>query len=77
MLRKCLGDTNLSRINVFEWHIAFSEGRVLVKNLPHVSRPSTAVNDDNIETIKEAVPEIRRVGIREMTEYLNISYGST
>ena len=77
MLQKCFGESTLSRTQVFEWHKAFSEGREVVENLSHASRPSTSVNDDNMEKVKEIVLENRRVGIREIAEALNISYGST
>ncbi|XP_053995846.1 uncharacterized protein LOC128885687 [Hylaeus anthracinus] len=80
MLQKCYGEYTLSRTQVFEWHKAFSEGREVVENLPHVSRSSTSVNDDNIEKVKEIVLGNRRVGIREITEIteaFNIIYGST
>ena len=55
---------------------AFNEGREVVENLPHASHPSTSVDDDNIEKVKKIVFENRRVGIREVTEALKISYGS-
>ena len=45
--------------------------------MPYASRPSTSVNDDNIEKVKKIVFENRRVGIREVAEAFNISYGST
>ena len=77
MLQKYFGESTLLRTQVFEWHKAFSEGRGVVENLPHASRPSTSVNDDNIEKMKKIVLENRRVGIREVEEALNISYGST
>ncbi|XP_066259606.1 protein GVQW3-like [Euwallacea similis] len=77
MLKKCFGESTLSRTQVFEWHKAFSEGREVVENLPHASRPSTSVNDDNIEKVQEIVLENRRVGIREIAQALNISYGLT
>ena len=51
MLLKCFGESTLSRTQVFEWHRAFSEGREVVENLPHASRPSTSVNDDNFEKV--------------------------
>ena len=54
-----------------------SEGREVVENLPHVCRPSTSINDDNVEKVKKIVLENHRVGIREVAEALNISYGST
>ena len=51
MLQKCSGESTLSRTQVFEWHKSFSEGREVVENLPHASRPFTSVNDDNIEKV--------------------------
>ena len=41
---------------------------------PWVSRPSTFVNDDNIEKVKDTVLENRCVGIREVAENLKITY---
>ena len=77
ILQKCFGESTLLRTQVFEWHKTFSEGREVVENFPHARRPSTSVNDDNIEKVKKIVLENRRVGIREVAEALNISYGST
>ena len=76
-LQKCYGESTILRAQVFEWHKAFSEGREVVENLPHASRPPTWVSDDNIEKVMKIVLENRRVGIREVEEALNISYGST
>ena len=55
MLQKCFGESTLSRTQVFEWNKAISEGREVVENLHHASRPSTSVNDDNIEEVKKMV----------------------
>ena len=77
MLQKWFRESTLSKTQVFEWHKAFSEGREVVENLPHASYPSTSVNDDDIEKVKEIVLENRRIGIREVADALNISYGST
>ena len=77
MLQKCLGESTLSRTQVFEWHKVFSEGHEVVENLHHASRPSTSVNDDNIKKLKKIVLENRPVGIRKVAEALNICYGST
>ena len=74
MLQKCFGESILSRKQVFEWCEAFSEGREVVENLPHVSRLSTSLNDDKNEKMKKIVLENRRVGIREVAKALNISY---
>ena len=74
MLQKYFGESTLSRTQVFKCHKAFSEGREVIENLPHASRPSTTVNDDNIEKVKKIVSTNLRVGIREVAEALNISY---
>ena len=58
MLQKCFGEFTLSRTQVFEWHKIFSEGREVVKNLPHASRLYTSVNDDNIEKVMKIVSKI-------------------
>ena len=76
-LQKCFGTSTLSRTQVFKWHKAFSEGRQVVENLLHASRPSTSVNEDNIEKVKKIVLKNHRVGIREVAKALNIFYGST
>ena len=73
MLQKYFGESTLSRTQVFEWHKAFSEGREIVKNLPHAGRPSTSVNDDNVKEVKETVLENRHVGIREIAQRLSTS----
>ena len=77
MLQKCFRESTLSRTQVFKWHKALSEGREVIENLPHASRPSTSVKDDNIEKLKKIVLENRLVGIREVAETLNFSYGLT
>lgn len=64
MLKKYFGDSTLSEIQLFEWHKAFSKGRVVIENLIHANRLSTSVND---ETTKKFL-ENRRVSIREIAE---------
>lgn len=39
MLQKVFEKPNLSRTEVFEWQLAFSEGRKVIENLLHASRP--------------------------------------
>ena len=57
MLQNCFGESTLSRMQVFEWHKALSEAREVVENFPHASRPSTTVNDNNIENVKKIMLE--------------------
>ena len=86
MLQKCFGESTLSIMQVFEWHEAFSECHEMVENLPYASRPrpSTSVNDGNIEKVKKIVLEngstqhivvhalgMKRVTARLLPKYLN------
>lgn len=45
--------------------------------MPHASRPSISVNDNNVEKVQEKVFENHRVGIREIADDLNITSVST
>lgn len=58
----------VDKMQVFEWHKVFSEGREVIKNISHTSRSSTFDNDDHIEKVKETVLEIFRFVIREIAE---------
>ena len=61
---KCFRSVLGSLLYRFEWHKAFSKGHEVVENLPHASRSSTSVKDNNIEKVKKFVLQNRRVGIR-------------
>ena len=43
--------------SVFKWHKLFSEDREVIGSLPHASRSSSSVNDDNIEKVRKTVHE--------------------
>ena len=77
MLQKCFEEYTFLPIRIFQRHKALSECCEVIENLSHASRSSTSVNDDNIEKVKDTVLENRHVGIREIAEDFNISYGST
>ena len=67
-------ESSLQRTQVFKCLEEFSESREVIENLPHASCPSTSVNNNNIEKVKETVRENRRIGSREIAEDLNILY---
>ena len=56
---------------IFEWPKVCNKVREVIENLPHASRPSTSVNEDNIEKVKETLLENLRVGNRAIAEDLN------
>ncbi|XP_031639223.1 histone-lysine N-methyltransferase SETMAR-like [Contarinia nasturtii] len=52
------------------------EGRETFEDKPRSGRPSTSVTEKKVEKVKKIVLSNRRVGIGDIAEELNISYGS-
>jgi len=55
LLTEAKGEDCMSRAGVFEWHKRFSEGRESVKDDDCLGRPRSAVADDNIEKVRDAI----------------------
>ena len=76
MLQKAFGDETMSQKNVYKWYIDLKEGRERVDDLQRSGRPSTSIDDQNINKIKEMVFENRRLTIRELVDMVRISFES-
>ena len=76
LLTETYGEDCMSRARVFEWHKRFSEGRESVKADDRLGRPRTAVTDDNIEKVRDAIRKDRRLGVRAVAEEVNLDRGS-
>ena len=63
MLQKTFGDETMSQKNVYEWYRDFKEGRERVDDLQSSGRPSTSIDNQNINKIKEMVLGNRRLTI--------------
>ena len=66
----------MSQKNVYEWYRDFKEGRERVDDFQRSGRPSTSIDDQNINKIKEMVVGNRRLTIRELADMVGISFGS-
>ena len=62
----------MSRAHVFEWHKRFLESRESLKDDDRPGRPCTAVTDDNIEKMPDVIRKDRRLGVRAVTEEVNL-----
>lgn len=51
--------------------LEISSDQILLGNI-FTSRPSTSLNDDKIENVKEPALANRRIGNREIVQHLNI-----
>ena len=76
MLRNCFGSDTLKKTAVYEWHERFKSGRESVEDDERSGRPSTSKTDENINKVREILINNRKLTIRELTQDLNIAYGS-
>lgn len=76
ILQKLFEESALSRTQIFQWLKELSKSPKVIESWLHASR-LYFISDDNIKKVIETVFENRRVGAREIAEYLNISYGMT
>ena len=74
ILQKVFGDETMSQKNVFKWYIDLKEGRERVDDLQRSGRPSTSIDDQNINKNKEMVLGNRRLIIRELVDIVGISF---
>ena len=76
MLQKAFGDETMSQKNLYKRCRDFKEGRERVDGLQRSERPSTLIDDQNINKIMKMVVGNRRLTIRELIDIVGISFGS-
>ena len=76
MLKSVYGDNVVTLKTVYKWYERFKSGNESVKDEERSGRPSTSKTDENVKKVAKIVRSNRRMTIRELTEELNISYGS-
>ena len=54
-LQNAFGDETMSQKNLYKWYRDFKEGRERVDDLQRSGRPSTSIDNQNINKIKEMV----------------------
>lgn len=77
MIKGAYLDNSLSRCRVFEWHKKFKDGCESVEDEPRPGRPQTARNDTKIAEINDLIQNDRRIGIKRISDNVNLSYGTT
>jgi histone-lysine N-methyltransferase SETMAR len=73
MLIKVYGEAAVSRKTVYKWIERFHGG---AEDEQRSGRPSTSTTDENVSKINEMIKANRRLTIREISNALNISFGS-
>lgn len=54
--------------NVYKWYKDFAEGRETVEDESRPGRPSTSINEENINKIKDLLLHNRRLSIRDIAD---------
>ena len=68
------GEFTMSRTQIPLWYNQFMKGRKDVINDARSVCPSTSTADENIEVVNRMC--VSRITIREVTDYICISFGS-
>lgn len=76
MINKAFKDDSMSDSNIKVWYKRFKDGRESVNSEPRSGRPSTSRTHENVERVRLAIHENRRLTVRELEEDLNISKSS-
>ena len=73
--QKAFGDETMSQKNIDKWYRDFKEDKEGVDDLQRSGRPSTSIDDHNINKIKEMVRGNRRIAMEELVDMVGISFG--
>ena len=68
MLQLAYGEDCLSRTQCHEWNQRFRSGRTSVEDGPKSGRPSTSMDDDDVEKVLAMIRQNRRVTVCEFAE---------
>ncbi|XP_033224050.1 protein GVQW3-like [Belonocnema kinseyi] len=73
MLQKAFKDECMDQSQMKEWYRRFKSGRRSVESDPRSGRPPTGTSSDNVERVRVAVEQDRRLTVRELEDELGIS----
>jgi len=62
------GDSTVLRTVVFKWHKASKESWENVEDDPHLRRPNSSTNDQNVEVVRAVMARDRRLRVRMISE---------
>jgi transposase len=75
-LKLIYGDAAVTLKKIYKWFEGFRNGCDSVEDGERSGPPSTTKTRENVERVREMIRSNRRLTIREISEDLNISYGS-
>lgn len=72
MLKKAFGEESMGMTQIKEWYKRFKNGRMSVDSDPRSGRPSSTLTTENIDRVRLAIEEDRRLTVRELENDLGI-----
>ena len=69
-IKKAFGDDSMSEVQIKLWYRRFKDGRESVESDRLSGRPSTSRIPENVESVRAAINENRRLTVRELEEDL-------
>ena len=72
MIKKAFGDDSMSEGQIKLWYRHFKDGWESVESDRRSGRPSTSRTPENVESIRAAINENRRLTVQELEEHLGI-----
>ena len=72
MMKKAFGDDSMSEAQIKLWYRRFKDGRESVESNQRSGRPSARRTPENVESVRAAINENRRMTVRELEEDLGI-----
>jgi len=76
MLKLVYGDAAVTMKMVYKWFEQIRNGCESAEDEERSGRPSTSKTHENVERVSEMIQSNRQLTKREISEHLNISYGS-
>ena len=77
MMKKAFGDDSMSKAQIKLWYRHFKDGRESAESDRRSGRPSTSRTPENVESIRDAINENRRLTVLELEEALGIPWTIT
>ena len=68
ILQQAYGEDCSSRTQCHEWYERFKSGRTSIEDDPKSGRPSTSMDDDDVEKVLAVIRQNRRLTVREVVE---------
>jgi len=72
MMKKAFGDDSMSKAQIKLWYRHFKDGRESAESDRRSGRPSTSRTPENVESIRDAINENRRLTVQELKKDLGI-----